>query len=275
MSPDFQELLAVAIEAAQAAGSYIQKEAQRDIEVLEKEGGSSRASQVVTEVDQAAEALILKHLMPSIAKYDLALLAEESRDDGSRFKKDYFWCIDPLDGTLAFIEKRPDYAVSIALVARDGTPIIGVVYDPNREILYHALKGEGAYRNGEAWQLPSPNKHLTYVTDHPLENSVGRKQIEAEIERQQKELGFAEMQIISGGGLVINAMRTAENAPAFMLKVPKEKPGCGSIWDYAATACICQELGMSIHTYSGGTLSLNRHGSTFMNEGGMYYRNGI
>ncbi len=275
MSPDFHELLKVAQEAALAAGSYIQKEAQHDIEVLEKEGGSSRASQVVTEVDQAAETLILKHLKPSIAKYDLALLAEESSDDGSRFEKDFFWCIDPLDGTLAFIEKRPDYAVSIALVAQDGSPVIGVVYDPNREILYHALKGAGAYRNGEAWQIQSQNKYLTYVTDHPLEKTIGREKIEAEIARYQKELDFTETRIISGGGLVINAMRTAENHPSFMLKVPKEKPGCGSIWDYAATACICQELGMRVEQYKGGALQLNRQETTFMNEGGMFYGNGL
>ena len=56
-------------------------------------------------------------------RYDLALLTEELEDDGSRHVKDYFWCIDPIDGTLPFTQKKPGYGVSIALVARDGASV--------------------------------------------------------------------------------------------------------------------------------------------------------
>ena len=49
--------------------------------------------------------------------YDLALLTEESEDDRSCFEKDYFWCIDPLDGTLPFTRNEAGYSVSIGLVA--------------------------------------------------------------------------------------------------------------------------------------------------------------
>ena len=51
------------------------------------------------------------------------VLTEETEDDGGRLRADYFWCVDPLDGTLPFIEGRPGSAVSIALIARDGTPV--------------------------------------------------------------------------------------------------------------------------------------------------------
>lgn len=77
-------------------------------------------------------------------------MTEESPDNRERLKKDFFWCIDPLDGTLPFIESTSGYAVSIALVAHDGTPYIGVIYDPVEQVLYHAVKGCGVLRNGKS-----------------------------------------------------------------------------------------------------------------------------
>lgn len=271
MSRDWNYLAEVAIAAAGAAGELIREKMEEDIAVEYKEAGSSYASQVVTAVDKAAEAVILQHLKPTCENYDLAMLTEESEDDGQRFEKDYFWCVDPLDGTLAFIEKRPDFAVSIGLVSRSGEAKIGVVYDPSRDILYHAIAGEDAFKNGKPWQTGAAQNHLTYVSDHPLEKSVGRELIQRIIDQKTEELNVKEIKIVSGGGLVINAMRTAENHPAFMLKVPKEAEGGGSIWDYAASVCICQELGMSVSNFEGERLNLNPEGGTFMNRQGMVF----
>jgi myo-inositol-1(or 4)-monophosphatase len=108
-----------------------------------KNGGASLAAQVVTEVDHLSQDIILKTLHPSCLIYDLALLSEESPDDNQRLQKDYFWCIDPLDGTLPFIESVPGYSVSIALVSREGQSMLGVVYDPVTQTLYHAIQGQG------------------------------------------------------------------------------------------------------------------------------------
>jgi 3'(2'), 5'-bisphosphate nucleotidase/myo-inositol-1(or 4)-monophosphatase len=108
----------LAIEAAKKAGALISEYSTKDVEVKNKEAADSLAAQVVTEVDVKAQNTILEVLSPSLTTYDLALLTEESVDDKSRFEKDYFWCIDPMDGTLAFTEKTPGYAVSIALVSR-------------------------------------------------------------------------------------------------------------------------------------------------------------
>jgi len=58
-----------------------------------------------------------------------------------------------------------------------------------------------------------------------------------------------------------------------MLKFPKEELGGGSLWDYAATACIFQELGLSATNFSGGRLELNKQGGTFMNEQGVIFAN--
>jgi len=97
----------VAIEAAKKAGEIIRHYIDGDIEIVEKKGGESYASQVVTEVDLKCEKIILAQLLPLCDQYDIALLSEESDDDGGRFDKDYFWCIDPLDGTLPFVQSIP------------------------------------------------------------------------------------------------------------------------------------------------------------------------
>jgi len=119
-STNLSNLCKTAIEAAKQAGRLINSYTNKNITVQNKEAADSLASQVVTEVDVKAQDIILGVLSPTLEKYDLALLTEESVDDKSRFEKDYFWCIDPMDGTLAFTEKTPGYAVSVALVSKNG-----------------------------------------------------------------------------------------------------------------------------------------------------------
>ena len=266
-------LLEVAIDAALSAGAFIRQKRHETIALQHKEAGSSYATQVVTEIDRSAERLILKELLPTCTSQNMALLSEETPDDQQRFEKDYFWCVDPLDGTLAFIENRPDYSVSIGLVSKAGVPVIGVIYDPSRDNLYHAVRGEGAFKNGKPWIIEPTNNHLTYVTDHRLEKAYKPEKIRELIDAKLQAIHLNEVQVISGGGLVINAMRTAENGPAFMAKLPKPEQGGGSLWDYAAAACICLELGMKVGGYHGEPLELNKKRDTYLNHQGMYFEN--
>ena len=163
MKMNLEQLSNLAIEAALSAGKIIQNYMNKDVLVEEKEGGTSYASQVVTTVDRECETAILAHLLPSCTEFDIALLSEESEDDNSRFEKDFFWCIDPMDGTLAFINKEAGFSVSIALVGKDGTPMIGVVFDPSSDTLYHAIKGIGVFKNGRPWELKKLNPYLKLV----------------------------------------------------------------------------------------------------------------
>ncbi|MEO1435775.1 MAG: inositol monophosphatase family protein [Bacteroidota bacterium] len=270
---DWTLLADIAIQAALAAGKRIQESLDQDIQVEQKPGMESRAAQVVTEVDLAAERVILKHLSPSCKQYDLALLSEETEDDGGRFVKNYFWCIDPIDGTLPFIEKRPGFSVSIALIAKDGTPMIGVVYDPTTDTLYHAIKGQGAFKNQQPWTVHCSNKHLTYVTDRKLDDTPRKDEIKQLLQELAAEYHLTAVKEIYGGGAVINAIRVLENGPACKLKFPKPEQGGGSIWDYAATACLFQELGLPATNFKGGKLDLNRTENPFMNHEGIFYRN--
>ena len=272
---NLSQLSKIAIKAARAAGTVIQNHMNDEIKVEKKEGGDSYASQVVTAVDLACEKAILSHLLPTCDEFDLALLSEETEDDGSRFKEDFFWCIDPMDGTLAFINKEPGFSVSIALVAKDGTPNIGVVFDPITDTLYHAAKGIGAFKNGSPWKIKHGNGHLTYVTDRKLKDTPRANEIESLLHEHVKKLGLSGVTEMAGGGSVLNGIRVLENGPACMLKLPKKENGGGSLWDFAATACIFQELGVPATNFAGRRLDLNRKDGSFMNQEGVFYSNFI
>jgi len=268
---DFKKLAEIAIEAALAAGKIIQEHMNFDVAFEVKNEGTNLASQVVTEVDRKCENVILSYLRSSVENYDLAVLTEETADDGSRFEKEYFWCIDPMDGTLPFINKQPGFSVSIALVSKDGTPKVGVVFDPSTNNLFHAISGKGAFKNRLEWKIKNSNNHLTYVTDKKLKDTPQADKIRAIIANKAKELLLTEVIELSGAGSVLNAITVVEHSPAFFLKLPKNEEGGGSIWDFAATACIFAELGLISTNSYGERLELNKKNGTFMNEKGILY----
>jgi len=271
---DLGELLQCAVSAAKEAGAFIQASVARGIEVQHKSGGSNIAAQVVTEVDLRADAIISEALRPTCARHDLALLTEESTDDRARLVKDAFWSVDPLDGTLAFIESRPGYSVSIGLVARDGTPLIGVVYNPVTEVLYSAVRGQGAQRQGSPWRpsiTPQEDRPFTLVFDRGFDQRDYYAQVSASLNELVVRHGFSAVQTLEGDGAAMNAIQVLENPPGCYFKFPKPQQGGGSLWDFAATAAIFDECGAVASDFYGQPLDLNRAESTFMNHRGVLY----
>ena len=268
---NIKTLCNIAIAAAREAGALIAHHADKPVEVEQKEVGESRASQVVTAVDRMSQEVILNHLEPSCQTFDLAMLSEETEDDKSRLIKEFFWCIDPLDGTLPFIEKKNGFAVSIALVSREGVPQLGVVYDPLTKNTYHALKGQGAYKNGKPFGIEPNRKALTFVMDWSMEKHPQFEEVKKDLAQKAQDMGIEKVDIIAHGGAVMNAIWVLENAPACYFKFPKPQAGGGSLWDFAATACIFHELKLPATNFHGQPLDLNRKESTFMNHEGVYF----
>ena len=268
---NLEELTRQAVQAALEAGELIRSYRDREVEVLHKEGGDTYASQVVTEVDRKAQDAILQVLGPSCEDLGLAVLTEENEDDGSRFEKKCFWCIDPMDGTLPFIRKEPGYSVSIGLVAKDGSPQIGVVYDPVHEVLWQAAKGQGVRRNGEPWTLNLSSRELTFTYDRSFETRPERARVLRELEEHAHSLGLKKLVATQFGGAVLNACHALESAPGCHFKFAKLQEGGGSLWDYAATACLFEEAGAAVSDVHGQPLDLNRSDSTFMNHRGAVY----
>jgi len=128
----------IAARAARAAGNIILRYMNRidGLNVVEKQ-----QMDFVSEVDRLAEAEIIKELRRAYP--DHAILGEES---GSIGKGPLQWVIDPLDGTHNYLRGIPHFSVSIALLEK-GVPMHGVVFDPLRDELYTASKGDGAFLN--------------------------------------------------------------------------------------------------------------------------------
>ncbi|MDH5633840.1 MAG: inositol monophosphatase [Gammaproteobacteria bacterium] len=133
-----QPVLKIAIKAARRAGSIILRHANRlDTLNIENKGRND----FVSEVDHMAEQDIINTIRQAYP--DHAILAEES---GSHQGNNFEWVIDPLDGTTNFLHGYPNYAVSIAMKHR-GKLEAAVVFDPLRDELFTAYRGEGAQLN--------------------------------------------------------------------------------------------------------------------------------
>lgn len=264
-----------AISAACQAGHTIAKFSARDVTVSTKAGGASLAAQVVTEVDHLSQEIILNVLRPTCEIYNLALLTEESPDDGERLHKQAFWCIDPLDGTLPFIESVPGYSVSIGLLSREGEPLIGVVYDPLTQTVFHAIEGQGAWKDSHPLMftelLTPANGTLIFLTDKSFAQDSLYEATIAEIDKIARNLGYAGATLKLQGGAAMNACHVLNGSAACYFKFPKPQLGGGSIWDYAATACLFKEAGLPFSDALGQPLVLNPEGSTFMNHCGVLF----
>jgi len=265
-----QHLTEIAIAAAQEAGRYIEQFDRTNLQEVFKDAGSSEASQIVTEVDIRSEEIIRLKLQEASNVYNIAFVGEESAlgnssEASERFKKPYFWCVDPLDGTLAFAKGQSGYAVSIALVDQSGTPLIGVVVDPVDQTLIHAIKGHGAYQN--LLPLGSPNRgndSLTVYADASFKTHERHRKSLVVLEACARTLNLDGVNFIYGNGAVKNACHVLKATHACYLKLPKKEEGGGSIWDFAATACIAQEAQGWASGVNGKPLKLNCQNSTFM-----------
>ncbi len=141
MAQSLHPMLNIAVKAARAAGSVINRGAL-DLDVLKI--GRKGPNDFVTEVDRAAEKAVIDLILEAYP--DHGILAEESgREHGSQ-TSEYLWIIDPLDGTTNFLHGFPQYAVSIALAHR-GVVQQAVVYDPARNDMFFASRGKGAFLN--------------------------------------------------------------------------------------------------------------------------------
>jgi len=269
-SEDLMRLADHAIDAATLAGRYIA--GARPAEIQYKSGGRSLASRVLTEVDRRSQEIILEALSPTLERFELGLLAEERDDDQTRLDKPWSWFVDPLDGTLCFVESVPGYSVSIALVARDGTPLLGVVHDPVQDTLFHAIRGRGIFRDRQPW-TPAPPRHgaLSLFMDRSFGERADSDALMERLSHVAQSLGYDAPQVHQPGGAVMNACRVLMHAPACYFKFPKPHDGGGSLWDFAATACLFHEAGAVATDIHGGPLDLNRVDSTFMNHRGVLF----
>jgi myo-inositol-1(or 4)-monophosphatase len=196
---------------------------------------------LVSFVDQQAEAKLkegLAQIFPE-AKF----IAEETSSNYEEVGNGYYWVIDPLDGTTNFLHKLPVFAVSVGLIYQK-QPILGLIYEPNRDELFTAAKGQGAHLNAKPIQV-SPEKSLSkslLATGFPYYDfSYQDRYLELLKELMRSSHGLRRM-----GAAAIDLAYTACGRFEGFFEA-NLKP-----WDVAAGKIIIEEAGGMVTNFSGG-----------------------
>lgn len=140
-SIELNKYLTAAISMARAAGDVqLQYFRSSHLKIETK----SNEYDVVTVADKASEKIIKEYIHEKFPEH--GIISEESADENA--DKEWRWVIDPLDGTTNYSQGLPVFSVSIAL-EYNKEAVVGVVYAPYLGELFHAVKGEGAFLNGQ------------------------------------------------------------------------------------------------------------------------------
>jgi 3'(2'), 5'-bisphosphate nucleotidase len=142
---------------AKDAGVAIMNIYSKDFEIEYKDDKSP-----LTEADKASNEIICDELNKEYP--NIPILSEENKliEYGDRKDWEYYWCIDPIDGTKEFIKRNGEFTVNIALIYKD-TPVLGVVYAPAIDRMYSAKKGLGAYLNDKKLPLEKGDREFVVV----------------------------------------------------------------------------------------------------------------
>jgi len=149
---NIQDIVAIAKEA----GDAIMQIYSQDFEVEYKQDKSP-----LTIADKKANDIIENSL--NQLTVNLPILSEEGKDIPYEQRKhwEYFWLVDPLDGTKEFVKKNGEFTINIALIYKD-TPVLGVVYAPALDVCYWAKQGDGAFKDGKRLPLKTENQRETF-----------------------------------------------------------------------------------------------------------------
>jgi 3'(2'), 5'-bisphosphate nucleotidase len=222
------------VDIAKDAGRAIMEIYKSDFEVEYKSDSSP-----LTMADKEAHTIIEKALL-TLAP-EIPLLSEEGEHADFELRKswEYFWCIDPIDGTKEFVKRNGEFTVNIALIHHN-TPVLGVVYAPVLDEVYYAKKGEGAFKNGI--KLPriinrAPEDKLTIVASKSHLSQENQDFID-NIAKTTKEID----QISKGSSLKL--VMVAEGIADIY---PRLAPT--SEWDTAAAHAVVLESGKGVYQY--------------------------
>lgn len=219
--------LAVAREAALRAGVVLKERFRKLCPSMIDEKAKN---DFVTEVDKKSEEIIKDHIWSYFNNHDI--LAEESLTE--RSASHFLWIIDPLDGTLNYIHGLPCFAISIALEI-EGELAVGLIYEPLRENIYSAIKGQGAFKNGQRIHVSHSNTLNTSLVATGFPFRI--KDVIDNYLRVFKELFMHATGIRRCGSACLDLAYTAEGIFGGFFECSL------SPWDIAAGALLVKEAG--------------------------------
>lgn len=223
MLPDIEKLKSLVKIAAQ--------------EVLLKDFGHSEFEyksdgSVVTPADLAMQDRLENELNQQWPEY--GILGEEMTETQQQAVIDAgngYWCIDPLDGTSNYAAGLPFFAVSIGLII-DGRQKLGLIYDPVRDEMFTAIKGQGAYLNGER----IGHDMMKFSEDKPIVAEIDLKRLPEKLAvKLVTERIFASQRNI-GSSAIDWCWMAAGRFDIYL-------HGGQKLWDYAAGSLIFKEAG--------------------------------
>ena len=261
-----EEIVAIAKEA----GDAIMKIYEKDFQIEYKDDKSP-----LTEADLKSNEIIITRLQALNSTLniqhstfkDIPIMSEEGKEIPYEERKDweYYWCIDPIDGTKEFIKKNGEFTVNIALIHKD-TPVLGVVYAPALNEMYYAKKGNGAFKTilndtpqghffqGECWMMNGKinlvnAKKLPLTTNDDPENKLtivaSKSHLTGETQEFIDNLTFniQHSTFISRGSSLKLVMVAEGTADIYPRLAPTME------WDTAAADAIVREAGKMTYQY--------------------------
>jgi 3'(2'), 5'-bisphosphate nucleotidase len=243
MNFSLKEALNLAIKAAKLAGKEILEVYQSNDFQAENKADASP----ITIADKKSHKVIVE----TISSLGLPILSEEGAMTpfNERSKWEYFWLIDPLDGTKEFISRTDDFAVNIALVHKN-RPILGVMYAPVFQTLFYATKGEGAFKEEKG--VVSTIKTARYSkTDAGLKIVASRSHFDNLTKAYIEKLNQPQLTHIGSAlKFMLIACGEAHIYPRFAPTME---------WDTAAPQIIVEEAGGKVlHTHEQSALEYNK-----------------
>ncbi len=255
--------LNIAIELAKKAGDAIMKIYHEGFEVEEK-SDNPHYSEPVTIADKTASKIIVEGLAKEFPE-DAILSEEEPDDTKRRLSKSRVWIIDPLDGTKGFIEKAGDFAVQIALSER-GKPILGVVFQPKGNLLYHAVKNKGTFLIKDDG-APKPLKVSAIEDFSKMTLAVSRAHRSKTMTRLVEHFGFKGEYPHGSVGLKVGFL-AQKTADIYVHLSPHTK-----FWDTAAPQIILEEAGGTLTDIFGAKIRYEI--ADVRNHNGIFASNGV
>ena len=241
---DFKKLLKTAINASIAGGHVIMEVYASNFDVEQKDDDSP-----LTLADKNCNTIIENFLL----KTSIPIMSEEGAKIAysERRSWEYFWLVDPLDGTKEFIKRNGEFTVNIALI-HNGLPVMGVIYVPVKKDLYFAMERLGSFMANSNSAISNLNNLITESDKLPIDYKrnnyvvVGsRSHMSTETEEffKEKIQGHKNVEVIAIGSSLKLCMVAEGKADAYPRYAPTME------WDIAAGHAIAKFAGFSVVQY--------------------------
>lgn len=246
---DNQKIYDLAKKWAYEAGENLKKAVTQDLVVEYK----TSAADLVTEKDKEIELFFSNKIKEVFPEH--YLLGEESFSlDSTNYNPSEatVWLVDPIDGTTNFVHNKRNFSVSVG-VYHKGEPLVGIIYDPMSDEMFHVLSGEGLYLNDQRMTLPENEKSIeqALVCINHLWLAPNKFLHEQPLQKMVNEIrGF---RCIGSAAIELAYVAVGRMDGAIF-------NGLGP-WDFGAAYVMLKEQGIRFTTVAGDEVNVFKHSS--------------